>query len=58
MLALIAEDRTDRQIAGPLFISSRTVAIHVSCIPARIGVTSRRSRASAPPRRLTGRQAW
>ncbi len=55
MLALIAEGRADRQIAGPLFISPRTVARHVSSIPARIGVTSRGGAAAvAHPLRLGG----
>jgi DNA-binding NarL/FixJ family response regulator len=51
VLALIAEGRTGRQIAGPLFISPRTIAMHVSSIPARIGVTSRGG-ATAVARRL------
>ena len=41
MLALIAEGRTDRQIAEALFISPRTVAMHVSSILAKLGVTNR-----------------
>lgn len=41
VLALIAEGRTDRQIAGALFISPRTVAMHVSRILAKLGVTNR-----------------
>ena len=41
VLALIAEGRTDRQIAEALFISPRTVAMHVSSILAKLGVTNR-----------------
>jgi DNA-binding CsgD family transcriptional regulator len=41
VLALIAEGRTDRQIAETLFISPRTVAMHVSNILAKLGVTNR-----------------
>jgi DNA-binding CsgD family transcriptional regulator/tetratricopeptide (TPR) repeat protein len=41
VLALIAEGRTDRQIAAALFISPRTVAMHVSSILAKLGVTNR-----------------
>ncbi len=41
VLALIAEGRTDRQIAESLFISPRTVAMHVSSILAKLGVTNR-----------------
>ena len=57
VLALIAEDRTDRQIAGPLFISPRTVAIHVSSIPAgrHLRAEHRPHRARRPrPGRATG----
>jgi DNA-binding CsgD family transcriptional regulator len=41
VLARIAEGRTDRQIAEALFISPRTVAMHVSSILAKLGVTNR-----------------
>jgi DNA-binding CsgD family transcriptional regulator len=41
VLALIAEGRTDRQIAEALFISPRTVAMHVSNILAKLGVPNR-----------------
>src|SRR6266576_5996013 len=41
VLALIAEGRTDRQIAEALFISPRTVAMHVSSILAKLGVPNR-----------------
>jgi DNA-binding NarL/FixJ family response regulator len=41
VLALLAEGRTDRQIAQALFISPRTVAMHVSSILAKLGVPNR-----------------
>jgi DNA-binding NarL/FixJ family response regulator len=41
VLALLAEGRTDRQIAEALFISPRTVAMHVSSILAKLDVTNR-----------------
>jgi len=41
VLALLAEGRTDRQIAEALFISPRTVAMHVSSILAKLGVPNR-----------------
>ena len=41
MLALLAEGRTDRQIAEALFISPRTVAMHVSSILTKLGVPNR-----------------
>ena len=41
VLGLIADGRTNRQIAEALFISPRTVAMHVSSILAKLGVTNR-----------------
>jgi DNA-binding CsgD family transcriptional regulator len=41
VLALIAEGRTNPQIAAALFISVKTVGIHVSNVLAKLGVTSR-----------------
>jgi DNA-binding CsgD family transcriptional regulator len=41
VLALLAEGRTDRQIAEALFISPRTVAMHVSSILTKLGVPNR-----------------
>jgi DNA-binding NarL/FixJ family response regulator len=41
VLALLAEGRTNPQIAADLFISVKTVGIHVSNILAKLGVTSR-----------------
>jgi DNA-binding CsgD family transcriptional regulator len=55
VLAPIAEGRTGRQIAGPLLISPRTVAMNVPGIPARIGVTSRGAAAAVAHRLRLGR---
>ena len=41
VLALVAEGRTNRQIAGQLYISEKTVSVHVSNILAKLGVSSR-----------------
>jgi DNA-binding CsgD family transcriptional regulator len=54
VLALIAEGRTDRQIAEALFISPRTVAMHVSSILAKLGVTNRGGAASIAHRLRPG----
>jgi DNA-binding CsgD family transcriptional regulator/tetratricopeptide (TPR) repeat protein len=55
VLALIAEGRTDRQIAEALFISPRTVAMHVSSILTKLGVTNRGGAAAVAHRvRLGG----
>ena len=55
VLALLAEGRTDRQIAEALFISPRTVAMHVSSILAKLGVPNRGAAAAVAHRhRLSG----
>ncbi|WP_277875385.1 helix-turn-helix domain-containing protein [Amycolatopsis camponoti] len=41
VLAIVAEDKTDREIAGRLAISERTVRAHVSRIIRKLGVASR-----------------
>ena len=41
MLALVAEGRSNRQIADALFISAKTASVHVSNILAKLGVASR-----------------
>jgi DNA-binding CsgD family transcriptional regulator len=41
VLGLLAEGRTDRQIAEALFISPRTVAMHVSSVLTKLGVPNR-----------------
>jgi ATP/maltotriose-dependent transcriptional regulator MalT len=55
VLALLAEGRTDRQIAEALFISPRTVAMHVSSILTKLGVPNRGGAAAVAHRhRLSG----
>jgi DNA-binding CsgD family transcriptional regulator len=51
VLALLAEGRTNRQIAQELFISAKTASVHVSNILAKLGV-SNRNEAGAAARRL------
>jgi len=51
VVALVAEGRTNRQIADALFISSKTASVHVSNILAKLGVTNR-GEAGAAARRL------
>jgi DNA-binding CsgD family transcriptional regulator len=41
VLAIVAEDKTDREIASRLVISERTVRAHVSRIIRKLGVASR-----------------
>jgi DNA-binding NarL/FixJ family response regulator len=45
VLRLLAEGRTDREIAGELFIGPRTVSWHVSAILNKLGVATRREAA-------------
>ncbi|MGH9246945.1 MAG: helix-turn-helix transcriptional regulator [Acidimicrobiales bacterium] len=51
VLALLAEGRTNRQIAETLFISERTAGVHVSHILTKLGVANR-GQAAAAARRL------
>ena len=51
VLRLLAEGRTNRQIADALFISVKTASVHVSNILAKLGV-SNRGEAGAAARRL------
>jgi ATP/maltotriose-dependent transcriptional regulator MalT len=51
VLALVAEGRTNRQIAQELFISAKTASVHVSNILAKLGVANR-GEAGAAARRL------
>ncbi len=51
VVALLAEGRTNRQIADALFISAKTASVHVSNILAKLGV-SNRGEAAAAARRL------
>ncbi|HWC40799.1 MAG TPA: AAA family ATPase [Actinomycetota bacterium] len=41
VLALVAEGRSNRQVADTLFISAKTASVHVSNILAKLGVASR-----------------
>jgi len=41
VLTIVAEGRTDREIAARLFISERTVHVHVRRVLAKLGVSSR-----------------
>jgi DNA-binding CsgD family transcriptional regulator len=41
VLAIVVEDKTDREIASRLAISERTVRAHVSRIIRKLGVASR-----------------
>ncbi len=41
VLALVAEGRTNRQIAAELYISEKTASVHVSHILAKLRVRSR-----------------
>jgi DNA-binding CsgD family transcriptional regulator len=41
VLALVAEGRSNRQVADTLFISAKTASVHVSNILAKLGVSSR-----------------
>jgi DNA-binding CsgD family transcriptional regulator len=51
VLALVAEGRTNRQIAEVLFISDKTASVHVSNILAKLGVANR-AEAAATVHRL------
>jgi DNA-binding CsgD family transcriptional regulator len=50
VLALVADGRSNRQIAEELFISTKTASTHVSNILAKLGVTSRVQAATAAHR--------
>jgi DNA-binding CsgD family transcriptional regulator len=55
VLALVADGRTNRQIAEALFISNKTASVHVSHILAKLGVANRGEAADVAHRlRLTG----
>lgn len=46
VLALLAEGKTNREIAGDLFISQSTVRLHVSNILRKLGVHNRNEAAT------------
>jgi DNA-binding NarL/FixJ family response regulator len=41
VLALVADGRTNRQIAETLYITAKTASVHVSHILAKLGVSNR-----------------
>ena len=51
MLALVAQGRSNRQIADELFLSPKTVSVHVSRILTKLA-TANRTEAAAAGRRL------
>jgi DNA-binding NarL/FixJ family response regulator len=46
VLRLVAQARTDREIAAALFLSPRTVNAHVASILGKLGVANRRAAAA------------
>ena len=50
VLRLVAAGRSNREIAGELFISAKTASVHVSNILGKLGVTSRGEAAAAAHR--------
>ena len=54
VLALVADGRTNRQIAQTLYITDKTASVHVSRILAKLGVANRAEAAAVAHRlRLT-----
>ncbi len=51
VLALVAQGRSNREVAGQLFISAKTVSVHVSNILAKLGVSGRTEAAAVARRR-------
>jgi DNA-binding NarL/FixJ family response regulator len=41
VLALVAEGRTNRQVGAELFISEKTVSVHLSRVMGKLGASSR-----------------
>jgi DNA-binding NarL/FixJ family response regulator len=50
VLRLVAAGRSNREIAGELFISAKTASVHVSNILSKLGATSRGEAAAAAHR--------
>jgi DNA-binding NarL/FixJ family response regulator len=55
VLALLVAGRTNRQISQQLYISAKTVSVHVSNILAKLGVNSRAEAAALARRDRTVR---
>jgi DNA-binding NarL/FixJ family response regulator len=55
VLALVAEGRTNREIATELYISAKTASVHVSNILAKLNVKTRTQAAALAHRALTTR---
>jgi DNA-binding CsgD family transcriptional regulator len=51
VLALVAEGRSNKEIAGQLFISAKTVSVHVSNVMAKLGAGSRTEAVAVARRR-------
>jgi DNA-binding NarL/FixJ family response regulator len=50
VLSLVAEGRTNRQIAEELFINEKTASVHVSNILSKLGVSNRAEAAAVAHR--------
>jgi DNA-binding NarL/FixJ family response regulator len=57
VLVLVADGRSNRQIAQELFISHKTASVHVSNILAKLGVANR-AEAAVAAHRLGLTQGW
>jgi DNA-binding CsgD family transcriptional regulator len=51
VLALVAQGRTNREIAGQLYISAKTVSVHISNILAKLGAAGRTEAVAVARRR-------
>ena len=51
VLALVAQGRSNSEVARQLFISAKTVSVHVSNILAKLGASSRTEAAAVARRR-------
>jgi DNA-binding NarL/FixJ family response regulator len=51
VLALVAQGRSNREIAGQLFISAKTVSVHVSNMLAKLGAAGRTEAVAVARRR-------
>ena len=51
MLALVASGRSNRDIAGQLFISAKTVSVHMSNVLAKLEAASRTEAVAVARRR-------